>query len=69
MNPSTPSEQPIEKLCYRIHEAVAATGIGRSTLYELIRSGELKTRKLGALTLIEREELLALIQRLPTGDR
>lgn len=69
MSPSTPTEKPSEKLCYRIHEAVAATGIGRSTLYELIKSGELKTRKLGALTLIEREELLALIRRLPTGDK
>ena len=56
------SERP-DKLAYRIPEAVEATGIGRSTLYELIRDGELKTTKIRGRTLIERSELEALLAR------
>lgn len=56
-----------DKLAYRIPEAVAATGIGRSTLYELIKEGAIKTKKLGASTLIPRAELEKLIDGLPSG--
>lgn len=52
------------KLAYRIPEAIAATGIGRTTLYALIKSGDLKVRKVRGMTLIPRQEL----QRLIEGD-
>lgn len=57
-----------EKIAYRIPEAVRATGIGRSSLYELIKAGGLRTRKFGTRTLIERTELERLIARLPSGS-
>ena len=36
----------------RIPEACKLTGIGRSKLYELIRAGEIRTIKVGTITLI-----------------
>jgi len=53
--------QPVEKLSYRIPEAVAATGIGRSTLYDMIKAGELRTQKVRGITLIARAELERLV--------
>jgi excisionase family DNA binding protein len=43
---------PVEPLTVRIATAVKLTGIGRSTLYELINSGEIQTVKVGRSTLI-----------------
>lgn len=39
-------------LTVRVREACRLTGIGRSKLYELIASGDIKTIKVGAMTLI-----------------
>jgi excisionase family DNA binding protein len=44
-------------LTVRVPEACRITGIGRSKLYELIKSGQLKTVKIGAITLIPVAEL------------
>jgi excisionase family DNA binding protein len=46
------TELPVEPVSVRIATAVKLTGIGRSTLYELIKSGEIKTVKIGRSTLI-----------------
>ncbi len=43
---------PTEPLSVRIATAVKLTGIGRSTLYELINSGEIETVKIGRSTFI-----------------
>lgn len=43
---------PTEPISVRIAMAVRLTGIGRSTLYELIKSGEIETVKIGRSTLI-----------------
>jgi excisionase family DNA binding protein len=43
---------PTEPISVRIAMAVKLTGIGRSTLYELIKSGEIETVKIGRSTLI-----------------
>jgi excisionase family DNA binding protein len=56
-----PTPRSIDKLSYRIPEAVAATGIGRSTLYDMIKAGELETRKVRGITLITRSELERLV--------
>src|SRR3546814_2933568 len=42
----------IEPISVRISAAVKLTGIGRSTLYELIKAGELETVKVGRSTFI-----------------
>lgn len=48
---------------YRVNEVVEALGICRTTIYKLIRLGELQQIKLGASTLITAESVEALLQR------
>lgn len=55
------------KLSYTVKEAVAASGIGRSKLYELIRVGVLKPAKIGTRTLILRSDLEAMLQQAAGG--
>lgn len=52
----------IEPVSVRIAEAVRLTGISRSTLYELIQSGELQAVKMGRSTFIPFENLRRLIR-------
>jgi excisionase family DNA binding protein len=52
---------PTEPLCVRIAVAVKLTGIGRSTLYELINAGEIETVKIGRSTFIPYRSLKKLI--------
>ena len=37
----------VEKVGYSVEETVQATGLGRSTVYELLGSGELESIKVG----------------------
>ena len=50
------------KLAFGIAEAVQATNVGRSLLYEEIRAGKLKTFKIGNRTLIATEDLVAWLE-------
>jgi len=52
---------PVEPIAVRIATAVKLTGIGRSTLYELIHSGAIQTVKVGRSTLIPYSSLKRLI--------
>jgi excisionase family DNA binding protein len=54
----------IEKLSYTVNEATEALGIGRTTIYELIKAGELAVVKIGSRTIIRRKDLDALLDRL-----
>ncbi|WP_174292810.1 helix-turn-helix domain-containing protein [Sphingomonas bacterium] len=54
---------PTEPISVRISMAVKLTGIGRSTLYELIKSGEIETVKIGRSTLIPYRCLKRLVMR------
>jgi excisionase family DNA binding protein len=60
---TAPRATPIEPLAVRIPAAVELTGISRSRLYELIKSGDLETVKIGRTTLIPFISLRALIDR------
>jgi excisionase family DNA binding protein len=51
----------------RVREACRLTGIGRSKLYELIASGEIKIVKVGAITLVPVASLTTFLQRLSDG--
>ena len=53
-----------EPLAYRIPDAVRATGIPRTALYEAIGAGRLKARKDGNRTLILRRDLEAFLEGL-----
>lgn len=56
MRPETP-----EVLAYSVADACRAISCCKSHLYNLIRSGQLETRKLGRKTLIPAASLRALI--------
>lgn len=53
----------LNRKTYRVNEVVEALGICRTTIYKLIRLGELQQIKLGASTLITAESVEALLQR------
>jgi len=57
----------VPKLAYTIREAIDATGIKHSALYEEIKAGRLETRKRGSTTLILAEELRRYLAALPVG--
>lgn len=48
-------------LAHRVPEACRRLGIGRSALYELIKTGELRAIKIGKRTLIPETELQKII--------
>jgi excisionase family DNA binding protein len=52
-----------DKLAYTIPEAVAASGLGRTTIYELIKSGEVPIVKVGRRSVIRRQDLEAMLDR------
>jgi excisionase family DNA binding protein len=52
-----------EKIAYTIKEAVTASGLGRTTIYELMKQGELPYVKIGARTLIRRSDLELMLER------
>lgn len=57
----TTDTQKTQKLAYSIREAVAASSLGRSTLYTHIAAGRLEARRIGGRTIIPAESLNALI--------
>jgi excisionase family DNA binding protein len=56
-----------DKIAYTIDEAVVASGLGRTTIYELIKQGELPRVKVGSRTLIRRQDLEAMLERKLTS--
>jgi len=61
IRPADPRD--VEPICVRIAAAVKLTGIGRSTLYELIKEGELETIKVGRSTFIRYASLKRLFEK------
>ena len=60
---TTPLEYGFEKAAYSIRQAAAKLGIGRTKLYELIRSGDLRPIKPCKKNLILAIEMAALLDR------
>ncbi|MDC7693861.1 helix-turn-helix domain-containing protein [Asticcacaulis sp. DXS10W] len=58
---TSPAQNESEKLAYRIDEAVKASGLGRSFLYERMADGSLKSVKIGGRRLIMRDDLLRFL--------
>jgi hypothetical protein len=56
-----------ERIACSVDEACTAGGFGRTTAYELIASGKLKTKKLGKRRLVLIDSLINLIDR-PGGS-
>lgn len=51
-----------DQRCFQPKDAAAYLGISRSTIWRYIRAGKLPTMKLGAIVLIEKSALDALLQ-------
>ena len=60
---------PLEPITVRIPEACRITGIGRSKLYELIQSGEIRAIKVGRMTLIPIQNLRDFLACEATSGR
>ena len=56
------------KLAYTINDLRAATGLGRTRIYELGAQGRLDFRKLDNRTLITAESARRLIKSLPVAE-
>jgi hypothetical protein len=57
-----------EIFAFTIADATKASGIGRSTLYELMGAKKLDARKAGNRTLITAESLRNYVASLPAAD-
>lgn len=53
-----------EKMLFSVREAALATGVSRSSLYNLMESGELAWTMFGSKRLIDGESLRAFVQQL-----
>ena len=63
MNAKHPAEFPLEPLAVSVEEAASLLGVGRSTIFELIRAQRLASIKVGKRRLIPTDELEAFIHR------
>ena len=61
---NVPKSSP-EKLAYTVAEASYAISIGRTKIYELMKTGELATVKVAGRRLIPRTSALRLLESLP----
>jgi excisionase family DNA binding protein len=55
-------------LAFTIADAAKASGLGRTSLYQLIGSGQLKACKAGNRTLIPADSLRRYLASLPPAD-
>ena len=56
--------QQNERLTYTINDFCRATGVGRTHVYKMVKQGKLRVVKLGARTLIPRDEA----ERIARGE-
>jgi excisionase family DNA binding protein len=57
----------VDRLSYTIPEVMAATGLGRSSLYRLMASGELPAIKVLGRTLVRASDLREFLDRAPSA--
>ncbi|WP_407637634.1 helix-turn-helix domain-containing protein [Croceibacterium mercuriale] len=57
----TIAKSPVHKIGYSIAEACHATSLGRTTIYEALKSGRLRATRVGGRTIIPAESLHALV--------
>lgn len=57
---------PGSKLAYTVDEAAPAIGVGRTTVFDMIRTGEVVAKKVRGRTVITREELQRILDEAPS---
>ena len=50
------TDKALEKRNYRVHEFIAAYGIGRTIFYREVKEGRLRIIKVGSITLVSKED-------------
>jgi excisionase family DNA binding protein len=55
----------IEKLAFSVDEAAARSDHGRDAIYDAIRNGRLKAKKVGRRTIITADDLRQYLNSLP----
>lgn len=53
--------EPVARQSLRVEEAAVALGCGRTTIFKLIKEGQLRAVKLGSRTVIPRSEVDRLL--------
>jgi excisionase family DNA binding protein len=62
----------MQQTTFSINQACAHIGLGRTKVYQLIKTGELKARKIGARTIILQSDLDDFLKSLapfPSNER
>lgn len=59
----TQTEATMDELAYSINRTAKVLGVGRTTIYKLIKSGQVDTLKIGSRTLITTESITRLTRR------
>lgn len=57
----------MNQLAVSLNEAVRLSGIGRTNLYKIFKTGKIKPRKAGKRTLVLISELTDYLNSLPVG--
>lgn len=52
----------MDEIAYSINRTARALGVGRSTIYKLIKTGQIDALKIGTRTLITTESIARLIE-------
>ena len=61
INAKAATRQPADALAFTVQSACALTGLGRTTMYALMRAGTLRRIRIGGRTLIAADSLRAML--------
>jgi excisionase family DNA binding protein len=62
------SSLPVSKIAFDVRETLRLLSIGRTTLYALVKSGDLRATKCGRKTLFLASDISAFLERLQRGE-
>ena len=60
--------QAAQQLSYTVKQAATVLGVGRTTLYSLIQTGDLTPIKLRQRTLLRHDDLVAMLERMHSAN-
>ncbi|MCR6671496.1 AlpA family transcriptional regulator [Devosia ginsengisoli] len=55
----------MKPVAYSVPDVLKMIGISRTTFYQLVKSGEIKVRKVGTRSIVLSKDLEAWVQQLP----